>query len=179
MNNEKLNEVRTQINTRSLTARVDDRYLATLILFWHSQREFPKSTSELVNLSLRVFVEFLVTSKKIDFVHKYEDALEIIINTGHEGKVNPKNLALALASENSDFNPASPPIDSKHQKTKKKTTVVDKSPEVSAAEIKMRELQEEELQRRIAEEKERTQEFNESLIPEEFKPKNKEGGQEE
>jgi len=96
----KLSELQSRPATLAFTSRCDARHLATLALLWQSKGELPRSTSELVRLSIETFVEVLVTSGQISLVPTQEDAQEILGEMGLLGKgVQRRNLIEALAKE--------------------------------------------------------------------------------
>jgi hypothetical protein len=140
--------------------------LATLVRFWHSQGEKPKSNSELIRLSIEAFAEFLILNGKIDFVQTQSDALEILENTGLKvERINPKNLAKALVAEGASIDSLSAPaIDPGHRQTTATRPISSTGPEVAAAKARMEKSLEEELKQRISDANARTQAFKDNLL---------------
>lgn len=96
----KLAEIQSRPATLAFTSRCDARHLATLALLWQSKGELPRSTSELVRLSIETFVEVLVTSGQISLVPTQEEAQEILGEMGLLGKgIQRRNLVEALVKE--------------------------------------------------------------------------------
>lgn len=96
----KLDQLNSRPPTLALSTRVDARHLATLARLWSQQGESPRSTSELVRLSLETFAEVLVTSGQVEFVQTQADAQEILGNLGLLGKSQLKrNLVQAIVRE--------------------------------------------------------------------------------
>lgn len=99
----KLSTTLSRPPTIVVTTRVDARYLATLAMFWHTSGEHPRTTSELLRLSLESFATLLIENKLADFITTQSDASEVLTRLGLEGKPIPKNLTLALRKEASPF----------------------------------------------------------------------------
>ena len=96
----KLAETNARVPTLAFTSRCDARHLATLALMWQSKGEMPRSTSELVRLSLETFVEVLVTSHQCDFVPTQSQAQTILGEMGLLGKnILRRNLVEAMVKE--------------------------------------------------------------------------------
>lgn len=96
----KLDQLNSRPPTLALSTRVDARHLATLSRLWSQQGESPRSTSELVRLSLETFAEVLVTSGQVEFVQTQGEAQEILGNLGLLGKSQLKrNLVQAIVRE--------------------------------------------------------------------------------
>ena len=96
----KLDQLNSRPPTLALSTRIDARHLATLARLWSQQGESPRSTSELVRLSLETFAEVLVTSGQVEFVQTQADAQDILGNLGLLGKSQLKrNLVQAIVRE--------------------------------------------------------------------------------
>lgn len=96
----KLAETQLRVPTLHFTSRCDARHLATLALMWQEKGEVPRSTSELVRLSLETFVEILVNSNQATFVPTQAQAQEILGTIGLLGKnILKRNLVEALTKE--------------------------------------------------------------------------------
>lgn len=161
----KIDQLNSRPPTHVLTTRIDGRYLATLIRFWHKQGELPRSLSELCRLSLESFAEFLILTNKIDFVQSHEDAAEILASTGMSIKrVNPRNLAQALAAEGATFIPSAPAIDSKHRRRVAENPVSQDNPELTAAQAALDSFIEEDLKNRVKDAQSRTQQFKDNML---------------
>lgn len=92
----KLSEIKNRPATLPLSSRIDGRYLATLASFWVQNNEAPRSVSELVRLSLEVFTELLVSTKKIEMVERHVTALEVLNRLGLYDAKSSKSLAQNL-----------------------------------------------------------------------------------
>lgn len=141
MNQNKLAETRSRPATIKLSTRTDARYLATAVLFYHSNNTTPKSISELVRLSFESFVQFLIQTDKVSFVQTHEDAFQILENSGLKpDSINPKNLVQALLNEGHDISDlTSSPIDLSHRHTVKNTPVSSSDPKFKQAQDKLAE----------------------------------------
>lgn len=96
----KLAETQSRPPTIHFTSRCDARHLATLSLMWQTRGDIPRSTSELVRLSLETFVEILVTSGQAEFVPTQGEAQEILGSIGLLGKgIMRQNLVEAITRE--------------------------------------------------------------------------------
>lgn len=96
----KTSELQSRVPTLHFTSRCDARHLATLALMWQEKGEIPRSTSELVRLSLETFVEILVNSHQATFVSTQAQAQEILGTIGLLGKnVLKRNLVEAMTKE--------------------------------------------------------------------------------
>lgn len=96
----KLVETQSRIPTLHFTSRCDARHLATLALMWQERGEIPRSTSELVRLSLETFVEILVQNGQTTFVPTQSQAQEILGSIGLLGKnILKRNLVEAITKE--------------------------------------------------------------------------------
>lgn len=96
----KLAETQSRVPTLHFTSRCDARHLATLALMWQERGEIPRSTSELVRLSLETFVEVLVQNGQCTFVPTQAQAQEILGTIGLLGKnVLKRNLVEAMTKE--------------------------------------------------------------------------------
>ena len=96
----KTSELQSRVPTLHFTSRCDARHLATLALMWQEKGEIPRSTSELVRLSLETFVEILVNSNQCQFVPTQGQAQEILSAIGLLGKsVLKRNLVEAITKE--------------------------------------------------------------------------------
>jgi hypothetical protein len=161
----KIDQLNSRPPTHILTTRIDGRYLATLIRFWHKNGELPRSLSELTRLSLESFAEFLILNNKIDFVQSHSDAAEILHATGLSvKKINPKNLAMALASEGANFSPASPKIDSSHVRRTKSQPISSSNPELTHAQAALDSALDSDLKQRIKDEQARTEDFRNNIL---------------
>lgn len=160
----KLDQLHSRPSTHVLTTRVDGRYLATLLRYWRAQGEAPRSISELIRLSVETFTEFLVLNQKIDFVQTQEAAQEILNNTGFAIKrVNPKNIAQALAAEGATYTPSSPSIDPTHREQVKATPVAAGNPLLDEARTRIEKALEGDLEKRVEDAQSRTQAFKDAL----------------
>lgn len=161
----KIDKLNSRLATHVLSTRLDGRYLATLIRFWHQQGELPRSLSELIRLSVEEFTEFLILNGKIDFVQNLSDAEEIISSTGLSTKrTNPRNIAQVLVSEGAILTPKAPHIDSSHRRTVAKNPVATSGPEVSTAQALLEESLERDLKARIEAESQRTEDFKRHIL---------------
>lgn len=96
----KLAETQSRVPTLHFTSRCDARHLATLAIMWQEKGEVPRSTSELVRLSLETFVEILVNSNQATFVPTQAQAQEILGTIGLLGKnILKRNLVEAITKE--------------------------------------------------------------------------------
>lgn len=96
----KLDQLNSRPPTLALSTRIDARHLATLARLWSQQGESPRSTSELVRLSLETFAEVLVTSGQVEFVQTQAEAQEVLGNLGLLGRSQLKrNLVQAIVRE--------------------------------------------------------------------------------
>ena len=96
----KTSELQSRVPTLHFTSRCDARHLATLALMWQEKGEIPRSTSELVRLSLETFVEILVNSNQATFIPTQGQAQEILGTIGLLGKnVLKRNLVEAMTKE--------------------------------------------------------------------------------
>lgn len=96
----KLAETQSRVPTLHFTSRCDARHLATLALMWQEKGEVPRSTSELVRLSLETFVEILVQNGQATFVPTQAQAQEILGTIGLLGKnILKRNLVEAITKE--------------------------------------------------------------------------------
>lgn len=96
----KLDQLNSRPPTLALSTRVDARHLATLARLWSQQGESPRSTSELVRLSLETFAEVLVTSGQVEFIQTQSEAQEVLGNMGLLGKSQlRRNLVEAIVRE--------------------------------------------------------------------------------
>ena len=157
----KLDELHQRKPTHVFNSRIDIRYLATLVRFWHKQQEFPRSISELNRLSIETFVEFLVKNNYIDMTELISDAEEVLSNVGYKIREIPRNRVQELIREDStlDLNPLS--IDLSHQRTRKSNPV--SNFETVEMEKKLAQKLDTELSQRIKEEQEKSQAFKENL----------------
>lgn len=162
----KLNQLSARPPTIILTSRVDARYLATLVQFWRGQGELPRSTSELVRLSLESFAEFLTLNNKAEFVQTHEAAFEILQNTGlMVKKINPKNVAKALISEGASMSFTQPqPVDPIHSTQTKSKPISSSNPELDLAKTRLNEALSEDLQSQVADANSRTEEFKKHIL---------------
>ena len=78
--------------THTYTTRVDCRHLATLAMFWHSQSQSPRSSSELLRLSIEALSTSLVNSGQVEFIENLDIAIETLHRFGFKGKPQPRNL---------------------------------------------------------------------------------------
>ncbi len=78
--------------THTYTTRVDCRHLATLAMFWHSQQQCPRSSSELLRLSIEALSTSLVNSGQVEFIENLDVAIETLHRFGLKGKPQPRNL---------------------------------------------------------------------------------------
>jgi len=78
--------------THTYTTRVDCRHLATLAMFWHSQNQYPRSSSELLRLSIEALSSSLVQSGQVEFIENLDIAIETLHRFGLKGKAQPRNL---------------------------------------------------------------------------------------
>lgn len=96
----KLDQLNSRPPTLALSTRIDARHLATLARLWSQQGESPRSTSELVRLSLETFAEVLVTSGQVEFVQTQAEAQEVLGGMGLLGRSQLKrNLVEAIVRE--------------------------------------------------------------------------------
>ena len=165
----KLDQIHSRPATVIMTTRADMRYVATLANFWHKQGEAPKSTSELIRLSLESFAEFLISSNRTQFVQTHTDAMEIMERLGIKTKkTNPRFLGEALAKEDSAFDNVltAPQVDHSHQQRTVTTPVSGDDPTLASARAKLEQALDGDLEQRIRESKERSEEFKKNLLPE-------------
>lgn len=157
----KLDELHKRKATHVYNTRIDVRYLATLIRFWHKNNELPRSISELNRLSIETFVEFLVKNNYIDMVEMMSDAEEILSNVGYKVKTIPRNRVDELLREDStlDLNPLT--IDSSHQRTRQEKPVSDF--DISEATKQFEQNLGDEMAKRIQEEQERSKAFKDHM----------------
>lgn len=97
----KLDQINSRPATLAFTSRVDAKHLATLALFWAKAGSTPRSTSELVRLSLEALSDILVTSGKADFVTSQEEAQTILGTLGLLPRIQPRNMLKAMVQEGS------------------------------------------------------------------------------
>lgn len=103
--------------TIAFTSRCDARHLATLAQLWTQMGEHPRSTSELVRLSLETLSEMMVLSHKVDFVQTQGEAQEILGSLGLIGKgMLRRNLVEAIVKEGGADIPHSPVIKNPSQR---------------------------------------------------------------
>jgi hypothetical protein len=162
----KIDELNTRPPTHVYTTRVDIRYLATLIRFWHSRGELPRSISELNRLSLETFIELLVQNHKVDMVDLINDAEEIIQRTGFNLRKIPRNITEALIKENFELEPVSPIIDASHKRTRLERPV--SSMDTKRAQTILESTLQTDLEQRIKDEQARTEEFRCQLANPDF-----------
>jgi hypothetical protein len=134
----KLTNLNTRPATHTLTTRVDARYLATLIRYWHKQGLLPRSSSELIRLSIETFTEILTLNNEIGFVDLYTDAVEIIENAGFNVKTNPRNVAKALVADGLSLATPEKVIDQSYQETRKTKPISSLEESAIAEEFKKR-----------------------------------------
>lgn len=180
--NDKLAELATRPPTHVLTTRMDGRYLATLAQFWHDRGERPRSSSELLRLSLEGMVELLVSNQMVTFIELHSDAVAALERLGLSTKTqNQSLLAKALAGESLNMEglgAAQDPFSSARRtksERKKEGKVVDSLTLQHAQSLLDGELGRE-LEARAAEAHSRTQEFKDSLLSH---PLEGDGGEEE
>ena len=86
--------------TLAFTSRCDARHLATLASLWTQMGQHPRSTSELVRLSLETLSEMMVLANRVEFVQTQGEAQEILGSMGLIGKgLLRKNLVEAIVRE--------------------------------------------------------------------------------
>ena len=168
----KLDQIHQRPASLIMSTRADARYIATLINFWRKQDENPRSISELLRLSVESFAEFLVLNNQVAFVQNHTDAFQILDRTGMTvKKTNPKHIAEILSKENSSSLEnvlKSPKIDQSHQETLSHNPVSPEGPEMSSVMAELETRLNSDLDTRVKEAKERTEEFKKSLgIPQE------------
>ena len=144
----KLDQMKTRPATHSMTARINAKYLATLIVFWKSKGIEGNSASELVRLSLETFTEFLTTNNAAIMIDSTAEALEIIKSTGYKiGRISTKAIVDELIKEDGvsmDFLESTDIV--KEIKVDPKVT---QQSDLQIAQSILRKREEEELQARI------------------------------
>jgi len=144
----KLTQMKQRPATHSMTARINAKYLATLIVFWKSKGIEGNSASELVRLSLETFTEFLTTNNAAIMVTSTADALDIIKKCGYKiGRISTKAIVDELTKEDGismEFLNATETINTMTA-TPKKVSATD----LEIAQALMKKEEEKELQERI------------------------------
>jgi hypothetical protein len=82
--------------TIAISSRLDARTLASLDSFWKSQSQIPRSTSELVRVSLEYFSELLQFKQLTTHFATQESALEYLSNTSLTFKTQKDKLTTEL-----------------------------------------------------------------------------------
>lgn len=78
--------------THTYTTRVDCRHLAALALYWNSKGERPRSSSELIRLSLEALASALYQGGEVSFISDLDVAIETLSRFGLSGKPIGRNL---------------------------------------------------------------------------------------
>ena len=158
----------TRPATLTITSRLDARTLASLALFWQEKGEPVRSVSELARLSLEAFSELLILNKAAEFVQTQEDANEILsrLNLSVQ-KTNRGNLVRAYNLENLNIGSTevAPNPSFSHSRRTSESPVSSNSPDMIQAMALLEQGMEGDLQNRILQAKERTQEFKDSMNP--------------
>ena len=153
----KLDEMNTRRATHSMTARINAKYLATLIVFWRSKGIEGNSSSQLVRLSLETFTEFLVKNNSAIMIESTSEALDIISKCGYKiGRTSSKAIVDELISEDASLDfLTSTNITSTVKKTPAKITPSD----LETAQALMKQREDENLKDRIKESQNSTSEI--------------------
>lgn len=165
----KLSNVKARKATIVFTSRCDARYLATLVNFWASVGENPRSASELVRLCTEAFAELLITNKRTEFVQTQEDAFEILERSGLMTKkmrsLNKKNLMDVMQAEDTSLDSLTQSVDpaASHKRTISKRPVAPDGPEHQAVLGEVERMLDEDLKSRTQEAQNNTEEFKKGL----------------
>ena len=93
-----LTDLKSTLPDLVATTRLNSRHLATLALFFHSKGETPRSTSELIRLSVESLAEVLILNNEADFVSNLDEAHQVLERLGLTGKIQKTNLQKLLKS---------------------------------------------------------------------------------
>ncbi len=80
--------------THSYSTRLHCCRLAELAIYWHSQGQLPRSSSELIRLSCEALATSLVQNTLTPRIDDLEIAMETLRRYGMSGQLQPKNLHL-------------------------------------------------------------------------------------
>jgi hypothetical protein len=163
----KMSELVQRPATHTFTSRCDGRHLATLARFWHTQGEHPRSTSELVRLTLEAFSELLSSKGLVEFITSHQDALEALERLGLNTGVNRSALAEVLSAEDLASGISPDPFHSAKIRRAREGVVTSKDPTLKEAQARLEQMLREQsdkgLINRAEEAKHRTDEFKKLL----------------
>uniref|UniRef100_A0A6M3K8K9 Uncharacterized protein n=1 Tax=viral metagenome TaxID=1070528 RepID=A0A6M3K8K9_9ZZZZ len=149
-----------------LTTRCDMRTLASLALWWREQGDSPRSTSELVRISLEMFADIVLKKYSRLEVEKTDDAEEILARCGMRiRKKNRRHVLEQLQLEDQLLSSRpSPTYVTDKRKLERPFAPTQRQLEILQATIEKGDLSEEELLRKRQEiEKEQYLELDDAL----------------